>query len=275
MKPIVIIALREIREGLRNRRVLATASLLAGLALTLALLGSAPTGNVGASRLAVTVVSLSSLTIFLVPLIALVLTHDTIAGELDRGTMVLLLSYPLARWQVVIGKFAGHVVMLGLATAVAYGAAGLALWLGAAGDDAAVAAFCTLIGTSILLGAAFVATGTLVSTLARDPRTAAGIALGVWLASVLLYDMALLGLLIADQGRTLRAPLVQALLVANPTDAYRLLNLTGLPEVGQFAGLSGLAGHLAVAPATLLAALGLWVAAPLAASVAVFARRQV
>ncbi len=275
MTPIAIIAWREIREGLRNRRVLATASLLAGLALTLALLGSAPTGNIGASRLAVTVVSLSSLTIFLVPLIALVLTHDTIAGELDRGTMVLLLSYPLARWQVVIGKFAGHVVMLGLATAAAYGAAGLTLWLGSTDDAAAVAAFGTLIGTSVLLGAAFVATGTLVSALARDPRTAAGIALGVWLVSVLLYDMALLGLLVADQGHSLRAPLVQALLVANPTDAYRLLNLTGLPEVGQFAGLAGLAGHLAVAPSTLLGAIGLWVVAPLAASVAVFARRQV
>ena len=41
------------------------------------------------------VVSLSSLTIFLVPLIALLLSHDAIVGEAERGTLLLLLSYPV------------------------------------------------------------------------------------------------------------------------------------------------------------------------------------
>jgi len=66
MTNILIIARKEIQEGLRNRWVLATTLLLAALALTLSLLGSAPTGNVGVNRLDVVIVSLSSLTIFLV-----------------------------------------------------------------------------------------------------------------------------------------------------------------------------------------------------------------
>ena len=69
MNAIATIAGREIRDGLRNRWALGAVLLMAGLALTLAFLGSAPTGVVGASPLEVTVVSLSSLTIFLVPLI--------------------------------------------------------------------------------------------------------------------------------------------------------------------------------------------------------------
>jgi len=48
MRTIVIIAIKEIQEGLRNRWVLATTLLLAALALSLTFLGSAPTGNVGA-----------------------------------------------------------------------------------------------------------------------------------------------------------------------------------------------------------------------------------
>ena len=84
MRAIAIIAAKEIRDGLRNRWVLATTLLMAALALTLTLLGSAPTGTVGASHLSVTVVSLSSLTIFLVPLIALLISHDAIAGEIER-----------------------------------------------------------------------------------------------------------------------------------------------------------------------------------------------
>ena len=108
MNAVCTIIGKEIRDGLRNRWVLATALLLGALALALGLLGSSPTGTVKADPLAVTVVSLSSLSIFLVPLIAMLLAYDAVVGEVDRGTMALLLSYPVARWQVLVGKFIGH-----------------------------------------------------------------------------------------------------------------------------------------------------------------------
>ena len=127
MRNILIVARKEIQEGLRNRWVLATTLLLAALALTLTFLGSAPTGNVGVRALDVVIVSLSSLTIFLLPLIALLISHDAIVGEMERGTMLLLLSYPVARWQVLLGKFVGHLAILAFATLLGYGAAAGAL----------------------------------------------------------------------------------------------------------------------------------------------------
>ena len=114
MRNVLIVARKEIQEGLRNRWVLATTLLLAALALTLSFLGSAPTGSVGMRALDVVIVSLSSLTIFLLPLIALLISHDAIIGEMERGTMLLLLSYPVGRWQVLLGKFVGHLAILGL-----------------------------------------------------------------------------------------------------------------------------------------------------------------
>ena len=122
MTNILAIAGKEIREGIRNRWILATTLLLATLALTLTFLGSAPTGTVGASQLAVTIASLSSLTIMLLPLIALLLAYDAVCGELDRGTLLLLLSYPVARWQLIAGKYLGHVSILAFATCLGYGA---------------------------------------------------------------------------------------------------------------------------------------------------------
>src|SRR5207248_10057384 len=98
---------KEIREAVRNRWVLAATLLLAGLALSLTFLGSTPTGDVGVRALDVVIVSLSSLTIFLVPLIALLISHDAIVGDMERGTMLLLLPYPVGRSQVVRGQFAG------------------------------------------------------------------------------------------------------------------------------------------------------------------------
>ena len=274
MRSAIIIAGKEMRDGMRNRWVLATTALMAALALTLAFLGAAPTGTVKASGLAVTIVSLSSLTIFLVPLIALLLSYDAIVGEVDRGTMALLLAYPVTRWQVVIGKFAGHLAILGFAIAVGYGVAALALQWAGNDDSAAWTAFGVMVASSILLGGVFLAIGYFVSALVRDRAAAGGIAIGVWLFFVLLYDMALLGLLVADQGRSMTAGLLNALLLLNPADAFRLLNLSASSDVSRFAGVAGLGASTGLGPGPLLCALVAWTIAPLAAATALFARKQ-
>lgn len=276
MNSIWIVARREVLVGLRNRWVLATTLLLAALALSLTFLGSAPTGRVGASALDVVIVSLSSLTIFLVPLIALLLSHDAIVGEVERGTLPLLLSYPVTRWQIVMGKFFGHLLILLFATVVGYGAAAAAVALtGADILRQSIVSFAVMVASSVLLGAVFIAIGYLISTMVRDRGTAAGIAIGVWLALTLVYDMALLGILVADQGRTLTASALDTLLLLNPTDIYRLFNLSGFAAVGQFAGMTGLAGKTVWSQSTLLAVLLLWAATPLALAIVVFTRREV
>ena len=271
MPKLVTLAGKEIREGFRNRWVLATTLLLATLALTLALLGSAPTGTVGASRLDVVTVSLASLTIFLVPLIALLLSHDAIAGEAERGTLLLLLSYPVSRTAVILGKFAGQLAILAVATVIGFGVAAVAVgWnLGAA----SWAAFGAMTGASILLGAVFLALGLLASTIVRQRSTAGGIAIGLWLLFVLIYDMAFLGILVASGGHSLPPLLVDMLLALNPTDAYRLLTL-GSGGAGGLTGMGALAGHTALTPPLLVTVLLAWTAAPLALAALVFSRRE-
>lgn len=275
MNNIAIIALKEIQEGLRNRWVLATTLLLAALALSMTFLGNAPTGSsVGASALDVVIVSLSSLTIFLIPLIALLISHDAIVGEMERGTMLLLLSYPLSRAQVVLGKFVGQLAILAFATFFGYGIAALALLATGAGAGAeSWLAFATLVGSSILLGAVFIAIGFLASTLVRERSTAAGIAIGVWLFFVLIYDAALLALLVFDQGQSVGAGLLNALLLFNPADSYRLLNF-GTGQAGALTGMGGMAGNATLGSLTLLLSLGLWTLLPLIASMLVFSRKE-
>src|SRR5262249_32769620 len=160
------------------------------------------------------------------PLIALLISHDAIVGDMERGTMLLLLSYPVARWQVLLGKFVGHLSVLGFATLLGYGvAAGALIVRGSAVGPRSWAAFIAMVGSSVLLGAVFIAVGYLVSALVRDRGTATGIAVGIWLLLVLIYDMALLGLLVVDQGRAISSGVLNALLLLNPTDVYRLFNL--------------------------------------------------
>ena len=272
---VFVIAGQEIRAGLRNRWVVATTLLLAALSLSLVLLGSAPTGTVGADPLAVVVVSLASLTIFLLPLIALLLSFDAIVGEQERGTLILLLAYPVTRWQVVAGKFLGQTAIIAIATALGYGAAALTLVISSEADAAAWGAFTGMVGTSVLLGAAFVAIGGLASVLVRERATAAGLAVGAWLFFVILYDTALLGVLVADQGRIVTERVLDLLLLLNPTDTYRLFNMTASESASVYSGMAGLVDATRLAPPLLLAALAAWTLLPLGLAVAVFRRKQI
>ena len=276
MTPVWIITGKEVRDSLRNRWVLAATMLLAALALSLGFLGSTPTGSVKVDPLTVTVVSLSSLSIFLIPLIAMLLSYDALIGEIERGTMALLLSYPVSRVQILAGKFIGHIIILTLATAAGYGLAGIALQLANGGIDiAAWKPFALLIAASVVLGAAFLAMGYVISAKVKERGTAAGVAIGVWLFFVVIFDMTLLGVLVADSEQTITAPVVEGILLLNPADIYRLLNLTGYENTAMYAGMAGLSEQISLTVPVLLAAQVLWVFVPLVLAAWIFGRRQI
>ena len=269
MNTLLTLARKELKDGLRNRWVLAIAILLAAFALTLAFLGSAPAGETKANALAITVVSLATLNIYLIPLIALLLSYDAIVGEIERGTMALLLSYPLSRWQVVAGKFLGQGAILAVAIAIGYCVAGIAVALlhkNIGFSWAVWQPFFKMTLTTLLLGAVFLAIGYVLSAIAKQRGSAAGMAIGVWLFFVLLYDFALLGVLIADKGQHIGKDLLNVLLLANPTDTYRLLNLSGNMA-------SGLGAQGGIAQGVLALVLLAWIAAPLALGIFLFRRK--
>ena len=266
--------MNEFLDGLRNRWVAAAIILLGATALALLLVGSAPTGATRAGALDVSVVSLTSLSVYLLPLIALLLSFDALVGEFERGTMLLLLTYPVARWQVVAGKFLGHLMILFTAVVIGYGGAALATVLSTDNGIAGWQAYVTMMGSSLLLGAVFIALGYLVSVLVRERSTAAGAAIVLWLVFVVLYDLALLGLLLADHEQKIGQTLFASLMLFSPSDTYRLLNLTSFDSVGQAAGIAGVAARAGFSPVLLLGLLAGWVLAPLAATMAVFHRRE-
>lgn len=276
MSPIFIIAQKEIRDNLRNRWVLAATALMFALALALGFLGSAPTGSVKVDPLTVTVVSLSSLSIFLIPLIAMLMAYDALIGEIERGTMALLLSYPISRWQILVGKLIGHTAMLAAATTVGYGTAGLVLQLNFGGIQAAAwKPFFLLIVASVLLGTAFLSLGYLISAKVKERGTAAGLAIGVWLFFVVIFDMALLGVLVADTQQVMSASAVENILLFNPAAVYRLLNLTGFEHTAMYAGLAGLSEQLHLSHSVLIIVQLLWIVLPFLWAVWLFNRRQI
>ncbi len=238
MKAIATIAQTEIRMGIRNRWVLLASIILLVFALLLALLGSAPSGATKADSLSVVVASLSTLSVYLVPLIALLLSFDAIAGEIDRGTLQLTLATPVSRGQVLVGKFLGHVIVLSVAIVLGYGIAGAVVYAGAQNTGMnGILDLTRVIATSLALGATFVAIGYVASVSVRQTGTAAALAVAIWLFAVVLYDLALLGGLLASADGFFAKVLFPYLLLINPADAFRLFNMAAI-DAGASTGLA-------------------------------------
>lgn len=248
--------------ALRNRWVLIATAMMMLFSLVLSVAGSAPTGELGVDRLSVTVASLTSLSVYLVPLLALLISFDTVAGEIERGTLPLHLTYPLGRGELLAGKLAAQLAVVALAVIFGFAvAAVVAIQVSGEAALQGLPALFRLIWTSLLLGAAFLSLGHTMSALARRPSSAAGMAIAVWLVFIVLYDLGLLVAIVADDGGTFTRTVFPWLLVANPADAFRIFNLAASEAVGAASGLAGAASSIpAWKP---LASLLLW---PLAAA---------
>jgi len=274
MKLLWILAQKEIRDGLRNRWIAAAIILLGTLAFALSILGSAPTGSVRASDLDITVISLSSLSVYLIPLIALMLSFDALVGEFERGTMMLLLTYPVTRGQVIMGKFIGHVLILFMAIFAGYGGAIIIMTLLTGGSTEGWQAYAIMMMSSLLLGAVFIALGYLMSILVRERATAVGAAIGLWLVFVVLYDLLLFSVLLIDDGQLMSQQLFSLLMLISPTDSYRILNLSLFEGVSEAAGIAGIASEAGMSSALLIGVMVSWVIVPLTATLLMFQRRE-
>lgn len=272
MNAILIIAGKEFRDGLRNRWVLAIALVLAFLAVGIAWFGAAASGGLGFTSLATTLVSLATLAVFLIPLIALLLAYDAVVGEQEAGTLLLLLTYPISRTQLLLGKFLGHGLILGVATALGYGVAGAVIAVAAEGVPLTELAtgMGLLIGSSILLGWVFIAFAYLISVWVTEKARAAGLALVVWFLFVLVFDLGLLALLVSvKQG----GDWLPWLLLLNPIECFRLINLAGFEAARDYSGLTSIAEGGAFRPSVVTAILVAWVLVPLGLALLRFRHR--
>lgn len=236
----------EFRIAFRNRWVAVGAAMMVLFSLVLSVAGAGATG-LAADPLSVTVASLVSLAVYLVPLIALLISFDAIAGEAERGTLSLHLTYPLSRSELLVGKLLAQLSVVVLAVLAGYAAAAVMAFVSGGTDAmAGVGALWRLTWTSALLGAAFVSLGHAMSCVARRASGAAALAIGLWLIMIVLYDLGLLAAIIADDGGEFTTKVFPWALVLNPADAFRIFNLAASEAVDTASGLAGAANSIAI-----------------------------
>jgi Cu-processing system permease protein len=270
-RTVMLIVVKEVREARRNSWFLLFAAIFAGLSLTVSLLGLAGLGSLGVAGFGRTTASLLNLVVLVVPLMGLLLGALSIVGEREQGTLATLLSQPVVVEEVFLGKFLGlSAALLGaLLAGFSLTALVMARWSGSTRlDDYLLLAACTC-----LFGLGYLSLGFWVSATARKTAAAMGVAVFLWLVSVFLSDLGLIGTAVALR-LSPRALLWLSLL--NPAQVFRVLVLDSIGGNLEVLGPSGLYATesfgrwLRPALAALLAA---WVVVPLLFSLVWFRNR--
>jgi Cu-processing system permease protein len=235
LEQIKVIAAKEFRDRIRNRWVIAVAVIFTLFALAIAYFGAAQQGEVGLHNIQVTIASLVSLVIYLIPLIALILGYDAIVGERERGSLDLLLSMPITRLELLLGKFLGLAGALASATIAGFGLVGLMLTYQI--GTGVIYHYGGFMLSAILLGMVFLSLAVMLSVMSMDRARASGAAIGIWFLFVLVYDLTLLGVLVLSGG-SFGEELFPLLLLLNPADIFRILNIFSMEDIKVFYGLA-------------------------------------
>jgi Cu-processing system permease protein len=268
----IIIMRKELRDAVRSRWLIAYAVAFTVLALALTLAGSGgdSLGSQGFNR---TTAALINLCLFLVPMLALMVGADSIAGERERGTLVTLLAQPISKTELLLGKYLGTTIALWMAIALGFGAAGLAVALFSPLTD--IGHYLLFILLSALLGSAMLSIGMFISVAAGGRLKALAFAVLAGFALVLFYDVGVISFALAA------APSGRALLLtvlANPVEAVRILAIMSIESDLQLLGPLGayMSEEVGVRVSTVLlcAALAVWAVVPLALAGRVFATKD-
>jgi Cu-processing system permease protein len=251
---VAVIAAKEMRDARHNRWFLLDAAAFLLLALGLSYLGLTGNKMQGMAGFGRTSAALVNLVLLIVPLMGLSIGALSMAAERERGTLATLLTQPMTRLELLVGKWCGLAAALAAAILVGFGVPGM--MIGFAGSTEDAGAYVALTGLSLLVGLAGLGLGMLISCAVRTTAVAIGSAIAVWLVLVFFGDLGLLGI---GLGMRLDAAQLLAVALVNPLTDFRIAAITTAGASPETLGPAGL---------LLFSTLGVWTVPALAAILA-------
>ena len=214
LNAIVIIAKKEIMDNIRNKWIIILSFIFALLTLVTSYFGSI--FSTGWQDLGTTIGLMMNLVQFLIPIIALILGYAAIIGEVERGSMSALLSQPITRLEILVGKFIGLGSILALTIFIGFGVAGIIIALNV--PDVNFINYLVFIGSTIVIGLVFLSISIFFSTIFKKRTTAIGGAIFLWFLFNMILPMIFAGILVANIG-------VENLMTSEAPSWYYILTL--------------------------------------------------
>ena len=272
IKSVFTIAKKEFLDNWRNKWIIAVAAIFLVLTLVVSYFGTTNSGDTGWKDVDDTIAIMMSIVTFLLPIIGLMLGYASIVGEQERGSLSLLLSYPVHRHEVIAGKFVGLSAVLSIATAIGFGVSGLIIGLNVEGVH--WTEYIGFILSSFLLGFVYIALAIMFSTVLAKRSTALGASVFLWFLFAIIWGIVLIGILATQysfseitQDDWTGPNWYYLASILNPNNAFQIMVALSIGPVA--ADIAGSLPAFYTTPVALLIVL-LWVIAPLGISIFVF-----
>jgi len=169
LKSIYYVSKKEFLDNIRNKWIIVLTTLLFLLVILFSYLAGTG-GRLGDTQ--ITVIRLISISSILIPLIAIILGFSTISGEAESGSFSVVLSYPVTRLEVLLGKFLGLGSVIVVSVLIGFGLGGIIITAAAGGES--WLGFLIFIGLTILLGLIYLSLSICISAFFKRRITSIG-----------------------------------------------------------------------------------------------------
>ena len=223
MDKIWLIAKKEIIANIKNFWIMLVAGLLMVTNLSIVLFATVLTYSGSHTDPQALFLSLIHSHMYLIPLIALVLSYDGILKEQESGTLELLQSYPIGPYTLVLGKWLSYSIILTTVFLIGF----LPAFIQFARIGVTFNALMGFMLSTILLSIIFSSLGLLLSSVAKDRTFAITTGIVTWLFFVFLFDLGFISIVILNNQKV-ASDIVNSLLLLNPTEIFRIVSIMQL-----------------------------------------------
>ena len=189
---------KEYMDTIRNRWLMVITLIFLLLAVVVSYFNSSNSRGVGFQNLDDTVIALTSIVSLLVPMVAIMLGHSSIIKERENNSLSTLLSYPVNRIEVFVGKYVALAAVLFTTIFIGFGGAGIVISMGSRTGIASYYLHFLLI--TFLMGFIFLGISMLISVTVKKRSVAVGAGVFTWFFFSMIISMLLTGLYAATEG---------------------------------------------------------------------------
>ncbi|GLS82238.1 ABC transporter permease [Paraferrimonas haliotis] len=263
---------KEISDAIRSRWLVGLAVLFSLIMLVIGGSNSFLGGEYASLDLSKAIISLAGVCVVIVPLICILLSYDSIVGEQETGTLLLLMAYPISRSSIVLGKFIGKAIVVGITLLIPIVLFGVYVSLNSDAEFTYISFLLANFFVSLwLLALVFILISLLVSTQVKEKAKALSGLFFIWFCLVLLWDLLIL-LVVVIFPNLVSSSAINTAIAINPVDVFRAINQIAVGDVQFLNGLITINSDLVIIAGYF--ALLAWVALLSVAVAKLFNRKQ-
>jgi len=235
MNRVFLILKEEFLTGIRNRWLLIYTFSYLLLAMTISPFSLAGLNILGMKAVGKILSSLINLSLYLIPLISLIISSISIVGDRETNYMEWLMSNPITEWEYLVGKYLGIVSSISFSTLTGFGLASWFVILFLPPED--VSKYLMLIGISLIASLVYIAVGLAISIYSGSRYQALGTSFFIWFFFIFIFDLIMMSFILSYVKSVFLSSLIA---VSNPIEAIRLYMIYVIDPELTFLGFTGI-----------------------------------